>query len=264
MMNTPQVLGQQIKICGSDGKTHKCRMEWTRSLMQAANVHRILIVDDQPIFRDGLRSHLEQQLDFAVCGEAQCVREALDLIREERPDVIVLELDFSDGHGLDLIRQAKVIHPTVKILVLSTQDESIYAERVLRAGATGFIRKHEPGEGILTAMRMIARGQIYASADVTQRMLNTSLHRIDGHHSATDHLTDRELEIFQLLGQGLSTRAIARRLHLSGSTIDTYRERMKKKLGVQSGAELVRHAIQWAIEHTGVEPTDPTEPTFDA
>lgn len=232
--------------------------------MQAASVQQILIVDDQPIFRDGLRSHLEQQPDFAICGEAECVRDALSIIRKKRPDLIILELGFLDGHGLDLIRQAKIIHQAVKLLVLSNQDESIYAERVLRAGATGFIGKQESGEGILTALRMIVRGQIYASADVTQRMLNTSLHRMDGQHSPTDHLTDRELEIYQLLGQGLSTRAIARRLHLSGSTVDTYRDRMKKKLGVQSGAELIRHAIQWAIEHPGAEPTDRTEPTFEA
>jgi len=231
--------------------------------MQAANVHRILIVDNQPIFRDGLRSHLVLQPEFIVCGEAACVRQALGLVREERPELAILELGFTDGHGLDLIRQAKVIHPNIKILVLSTQDEAVYAERVLRAGATGFISKFEPAEGILTALRMIVRGQIYASADVTQRMLNTSLHRIDGQHSATDHLTDRELEIFQLLGQGLSTRDIASRLHLSGSTVDTYRDRMKKKLGIQSGAELIRHAIQWAIEKTSGDSSSDIKSTFD-
>ncbi|MEW4564756.1 response regulator transcription factor [Bremerella sp. JC770] len=232
--------------------------------MQAANIHRILIVDSQPLFRDGLRSHLVNQPEFAVCGEAESINEALKLIRKERPELVIMELDFADGHGLDLIRQAKVIHQTVRIMVLSTHDEGVYAERVLRAGATGFISKYEPADGILTALRMIVRGQIYASAEVTQRMLNTSLHRIDGQHSATDHLTDRELEIYQLLGQGMSSRAIASRLHLSNSTVDTYRERMKKKLGVQSGPELIRHAIQWAIESTRGDSPSPIGATLDA
>ncbi|MBI1249567.1 response regulator [bacterium] len=175
---------------------------------------------------------------------------------------MILELSFADGHGLELIRQAKGIHQSIKLLVLSTQSEMIYAERVLRAGAIGFINKREASNNILTALRMIVRGQIYASAEVTQRILGTSVRRCSNEYSLTEHLTDRELEIFELLGQGLSTRLIACRLHLSGSTIDTYRERIKKKLGLHSGLELVRHAVQWVIEHESqFELMDDASPT---
>ncbi len=215
--------------------------------MGADRVQKVLIVDDHPIFRDGLKLHLKRHSGFSVCGEASGVQDAVALTRELRPDLALVDLRLPDGHGLDLIRKAKAIHRGIKFLVISVYDESIYGERSLRAGAAGYICKTEVGDTLLSALELVAAGKIYASADVTQRLLVPNGNRND-RASPIDPLTDRELQIFELLGKGLTTRDIAERLHLSASTIDTHRERIKRKLGLHSGNELIRFAAQWAMQ----------------
>jgi len=214
----------------------------------ADRVYRIALVDDHPIIRDGLRYHLRQHADFEVCGEAENVSEGITLFRDQRPDLAIVDLRLTDGHGLELVRKANAAKLAVKCLAYSVYAEAIYAERCLRAGAAGFLCKSEPADAVITALRLIANGQIYASAAVTQRLMTPCSQRTE-YASPTDPLTDRELEIFELLGKGLTTRGIAVRLHLSSSTVDTHRERIKRKLGLHTSNELIRFSAQWVLEY---------------
>ena len=211
---------------------------------------RILIVDDHPIVRRGLRELLDHEPDLDVCGEAEDVAEALRQVKATRPDVVVVDLSLKTGHGLELIQQIRDRHEGVKMLVSTMHDESLFAERALRAGAAGYISKEESPDKIIDALRRVLRGDIYLS----QRMANRLLHRVAAvgeplEKNPIDSLTDRELQVFQLIGQGLTTKQIARKLDLSHKTIEAHRERIKTKLGINSSTQLSRHATQWVLEH---------------
>lgn len=211
---------------------------------------RIVIVDDHPLVREGLIGLLAAQADFAVCGEASGVADARKVVVETRPDVAIIDITLPDGSGLDIIKEFKAKWPEMKLLVLSMHDESLYAERVLRAGAVGYVSKHEASRTIVQAVRTILAGKLYLSPKMTDLIVKRAfVSGGDLSRSPVDRLTDREREVFELIGQGLGSRQIAVRLGVSPKTIETHREHIKEKLQVTTGTELTKYAVQWALEH---------------
>jgi DNA-binding NarL/FixJ family response regulator len=205
---------------------------------------RVLIVDDHEIVRRGLADTIERESDFTVCGEAADGPSALSRIRETDPDVVVTDLSLREGDGLELIKQIRVSHPRVRVLVVSMHDENLYAERAIRAGAMGFVSKNESAPRIIEAMRDVVDDRVHVSKHLADRLLQRM--RSPGPApdlTPIDALSDREIEVLDLLGQGLSTREVAERLHLAPKTVHTYREHLKEKLGLRSAAELIRHAV---------------------
>jgi DNA-binding NarL/FixJ family response regulator len=209
---------------------------------------RILIVDDHPLVREGLKMRLSAERDLEVCGQAASEDEAAALLKQTQPDLMIVDISLNGGNGLDLIKRATKHHPTVRILVLSGFQESLYGERVLRAGAMGYVNKQTSNDTVIGAIRTLLQGKRYVSEDLVQRLAMQALTGRDKTQQPIERLTARELEIFRLIGDGLSSGAIAERLYLSTHTIDTHRENIKRKLGVKSGAELTRQAVQWSIE----------------
>ncbi len=208
---------------------------------------RILIVDDHPLVRERLREVVEREGDLMVCGEASEHQEALSLVSTARPDLIVLDLTLRDSSGLELLKDLHVQHPGIAVLVLSMHDESLYAERAIRAGARGYITKQEATKNVLLAIRTVLAGNIYLSearlAELTAKMAGRPRAQIG---LGIDSLTDRELLVFELLGQGLGTRDISSQLCLDMRTVETYRARIKQKLNLEDGTQLLQHAIRWA------------------
>jgi len=207
----------------------------------------VLLVDDHPIVREGVAAKIGDQEDMEVCASVGTAAEALKAMRSHAPDIAVVDLSLRDGSGLELIKDIKIRHPDVKVLVLSMHSAEIYAERTLRAGAQGYIVKDEGARRIVEGIRRVLAGEIYLGQDTSQAILSrlAGVSPGDG-ASAVSALTDRELEILRLLGQGLGTRQIAEKLHRSVKTIDTHRENIKQKLKLPSARELLRFAIQWA------------------
>lgn len=186
-----------------------------------------------------------------VCGQAAEAREALRAIAVLMPDLAIIDIVLKGSSGLDLLKTLKLQYPKLPVLVLSMHDESLYAERVLRGGAKGYIAKSEATENLVTAIHRVLKGEIYLSDKMASRILSRLVHREPGKSiSPLEHLTDRELEVFQRIGQGHGSREIAAQLHLGVKTIESYRERIKKKLKLQNARELIRHAVQW-VQTTG-------------
>ncbi len=211
---------------------------------------RILIVDDHELLRSGLRMLLENESSLHVCGEASDEPSAKRLIRELEPTIAIVDLSLEDGSGLDLIQWIAKNHPAVKSVVSTMHDERIYGERALRAGASGYVNKKDPARTIITALRRVMEGKLFFSEELTSLIVRrTMTHQTPIDASPFDSLSNRELEVLSLIGQGLTSRQIALRLHLSPNTIHTYRERLKTKLDAPSGAELNRRAIQWVLEN---------------
>ena len=210
---------------------------------------RIVIVDDHAIVRRGLVAVIDKEVDLKVVGEAEDFHEALDQIKDQQPDLVVVDLSLKDVGGLELIKQLKTMYPNLPALVLSMHDEKIYAERALRAGAKGYVMKQDESRELLAAIRTVLRGGIAISEDMSSRMLKRFVggrERIS--ESPVESLTDRELEIFQLIGQGEGVRDIADRLSVSVKTVEAHREHIKSKLDIRSAPELVRYATQWMLE----------------
>jgi DNA-binding NarL/FixJ family response regulator len=209
---------------------------------------RILIVDDHPMMRDGLTMRINSQEDMLVCGEAACENEAVELVIQTCPDLVLVDISLQSGNGIELVKRIRLLNAETKILVVSTFQESLYAERALRAGALGYLNKQESNDKLLEAIRTVLKGERFVSPEITQRLVSQAL----GKQSLTDDplkvLTDRELEIFRLIGAGNSTSTIAEQLFLSPHTVDTHRENIKKKLGFKNAAELNRQAIQSMLE----------------
>lgn len=210
-----------------------------------AGQSKILIVDDHQAVREGLALRLSQQPDLLVCGEAGEVSEAIHQVEETRPDLAIVDLTLKNGHGLELIKRLKSRHPAIKILVWSMHPESLYAERVFHAGALGYVNKEHATEEIITAIHRVLNGETYLSESAA-RYLPMAL--AGATFSPMDKLSDRELETFELLGQGMNTQQIAGRLHLSPKTVETYRARIKEKLDLDNGTELLQRAMQWVME----------------
>jgi DNA-binding NarL/FixJ family response regulator len=211
-------------------------------------VARILIVDDHPIVRRGLAQLIAQEPDLDVCGEAADAPEAMQQVSATQPDLAVIDISLKSGNGIELVKQIKAVNDKVKMLVSSMHDESLYAERALRAGAKGFINKEEATTNIIEAIRQILRGKVYLSGRMTERVLQQVVNGDPVEQSPVDSLSDRELEVFELIGQGLTTRQIANKLHLSVKTIETHRDNIKSKLHLKNGTQLTHRAVRWAVE----------------
>ena len=208
---------------------------------------QVLIVDDHPVVWEGLALRINRQPDLAVCGEARSPAAALKLIATAKPDIAVIDLMLRDGGGLDLIRDIATRHPGLPTLVFSGYDERLYAPRALRAGARGYVMKQEATEKVVEAIRYVLDGHICVSKRMQSRFLDgLAKGKTPPGDSPLEHFTDRELEVYRLLGAGLQTRNIAAKLHLSISTIETYCERIKLRLSLESRSDLVRHAAIWA------------------
>ena len=212
---------------------------------------RILIVDDHPAVREALATRISRQLDLEVCGEAADMSEALRLIADTQPEAAVVDISLKTGNGIDLIKRIKDRNDSVRILVWSMHSESLYGERALRAGALGYINKDQATDKIVEAIRRVLAGKVYLSDAMAEKML----HRAVGGgqekvtRSSLNALADRELEVFRLIGQGVKTADIAKRLHLSVKTVETYRERIRKKLDLRDGTELAHDATRWVLEN---------------
>jgi DNA-binding NarL/FixJ family response regulator len=207
---------------------------------------RVFLVDDHPLVREWLTNLINQQPDLAVCGESESASHALHAIAASKPDVAIVDISLKDSSGLELIKDLKESHPGVAALVLSMHDEAHYAERVLRAGARGYVMKRETTKKVIDAIRRILEGKLYISERVAETMTGRFL---DGKRtlgsSPIEQLSDRELEVFEMLGQGRGTRQIAEALHVSVKTVQAYCARMKEKLDLGSATELLREAIRW-------------------
>lgn len=215
--------------------------------MSSTTTRRIVLVDDHPIVRHGLRVLIDGEDDLEVCGEAGSIEEARKLIAEADPELALVDLSLKDESGLDLIKDLRLQHPELLILVVSIHDEGLYAERVLRAGAKGYVAKQEATYELLSAIRKVLEGAVYVSDRVASRMLDRMTGN-PGEQGPLEQLSDRELQVFRLIGGGKTTREIAKTLHLSIKTIETYRAHIKTKLGLRNATELVQRAATWVQE----------------
>lgn len=214
---------------------------------------RILVVDDHPFMRAGLAQLIDRQPDMVVCCEAGNPAEGLQQAQASRPDLVLSDITMPGRSGAEFIKDLHALQPDLPVLVISMHDESIYAERMLRAGARGYIMKEAGGEALLAAVRQVLRGEVYVSAKLSARILeNLTGSRPRGSSSPIAKLSDREFEVFQLIGQGRSTGDIAAELHLSSKTVDVHRANIKAKLGLKDSTALVRHAVRW-VESQGAE-----------
>jgi DNA-binding NarL/FixJ family response regulator len=208
----------------------------------------VFVVDDHPIVRQGLSLLINQEKDLMVCGVAEEMHSALSAIHSAKPDILIVDISLNGPDGLELLKNIRLTSPRLPVLILSMHDESIYAERALRAGANGYIMKQEATEKVLVALRRILSGEIYVSDRIANSMLK---HYVRGarptEHSSIADLTDRELEVFRLIGEGQGTRQIAEALHLSVKTVESYQAHIKEKLSLRSARELVQHAVEWNV-----------------
>lgn len=215
----------------------------------AAKKRAVLLVDDHPVVRHGLAQFINRERDLFVCGQAGDAHEALRAIEELHPDVVIVDLALKDRPGIDLIKDLEVRHPGLPVLVLSMHDESLWAERCIRAGARGYIMKEEGTDVVVAALRQVLRGEIWVSSAVNARLLNLLGKRsAAADESPLSALSDRELVVFRMIGLGISNRDIAERLSLSAKTVDTYRDRIREKLNLKSGHELLRYAIIMTLQ----------------
>ena len=207
---------------------------------------RVVLVDDHPMMRQGLAQLINQQKDLAVCCESGGAAEAMKLIDSSKPDLAIVDVSLEGSSGLELIKDLQALHPEVPVLVMSMHDELLYAERLLRAGARGYVMKQAGGETVLAAIRRVLSGQVYLSEKMSAKLLDSLTgRRPRGSSSPIEKLSDREFEIFELLGQGKSTREIAIQLHLSPKTVDVHRGHIKQKLELKDSTSLIRHAVRW-------------------
>jgi DNA-binding NarL/FixJ family response regulator len=211
--------------------------------------HRVLIVDDHPIVRHGLKQIIEHEPDLTVCGEAEDVAQGLELVETLKPDIALVDLSLGARDGLELLKAAHQRFAWLPVLVVSMHDETLYAERVLCAGALGYLNKQQATESVIPAIRRVLAGGIFVSDDLAARMEKRPRREVGG--SPLERLSDRELQVFGLIGVGLPTRRIAEELELSIKTIETYRAHIKQKLGLQHSTELQQHAFLW--RHSGGE-----------
>jgi DNA-binding NarL/FixJ family response regulator len=213
---------------------------------------RILIVDDHPLFREGLRRMIERNPEWTVCGEAADPAEALAAIPAQEPDLVMVDISLGGSSGLDLIKTVKAQYEELPVLVISMHDESLFAQRAIRAKAMGYVMKHEPAKTVQAAISKVLAGSLYLSDAMSTTMLSKfMLGKEDEPRSATETLSDRELEVFRMLGQGKGTRQIAGELNLTIATINSFRARIKEKLGVKSSSELMLHAMRYCLQEGG-------------
>lgn len=213
---------------------------------------RIFVVDDHPIVRKGLAQLVAHEADIAICGGTDNVADAIQQIRTLNPDLVVVDLSLKDSHGLDLLEQIKVLFGGLRTLVWSMYDEKIYAERALRAGALGYVNKQESIGQLIAAIRQVLSGEMYLSATMTRELIRRVRTGAPVESDPVQSLSNRELEVFEMIGNALTTQQIARKLQLSPKTVEAHRERIKSKLKLANAAELNRRAVQWVLEGGGV------------
>lgn len=219
-------------------------------MTSSAAAARILIVDDHPTVRDGLATRISNEPNLDVCGAAEDIDEALRLVSQLKPDLVIIDISLKTGHGIDLIKQLRRRNPQAKMLVHSMYDELVYAERSLQAGALGYLNKQTASETVVDAIHTVLTGKTYLSPEMTERIVKSRVgSTIEPGKSPIEGLSNRELEVLTLIGRGQTTGAIANRLHLSVHTIDTHREKLKAKLKLANSAELNRYAVQWVLEN---------------
>jgi len=210
---------------------------------------QILVVDDHPIFRHGLADLIATQPDLVVCGHADSAPTALDQMRRLKPDMAILDVSLRGTNGIELVKLMKAEAPRLPILVLSVHDESLYALRALKAGALGYIMKAEAGQHVISGIRHVLEGKIFVSPKFSEQLIFKAIHSLEtGDGSPVDQLSDRELEVLELLGKGHNTRSVAKLLNLSVKTIETHRAHIKEKLGFKDASEMVRFAIDWVSQ----------------
>lgn len=219
--------------------------------VNGAEPSRILIVDDHPAVREGLAIRISRFPDLKVCGQAEDLATAVHLLRATHPDVAVVDITLKSGNGLELMKIIRDEFPRVRVLVCSMHPDSLFAERALRAGALGYINKDQATDSIVAAVRQVAAGKIYVSAPIAERLLRTTVSGLPSREvdSLVELLSDRELEAFQLIGQGMDTHQIAQKMSLSPKTVETYFTRIKEKLHIERGRQLIHLATQWVAEN---------------
>jgi len=210
---------------------------------------RILVVDDHPIVREGLTALIATQPDMEICGQAEDIDDALDVVNKTRPDVVIIDISLKSGSGIHLIKRLKARGGRARMLVWSMYPDNLYAERALRAGAMGYVHKGKATRQIIDAIHSVLAGEVYLSDEVAATLLGKAIG--PGHllpSSPVAHLADRELETFELLGHGLTTRQIAAKMRIKPKTVETYRHRLKEKLHLANGTELIQRAVQWQAQ----------------
>ncbi|MFC1765016.1 response regulator [Planctomycetota bacterium] len=213
---------------------------------------KVFLVDDHPIVRDGLKTLIERRENYVVCGEAENAKGALKGVKESDPDVVITDITLKESDGLELTKDLKVRYPDLPVIVLSIHEESTYAERALRAGAQGYLMKEVASENVMDALNTVLQGELYISNTMAKRFLNKMVGgKATEIQSPVETLSDRELEIFKLIGQGFKASQIAERLHLSVKTVETYRARIKEKLDLADAGELLQFAIKWSSSNMG-------------
>jgi DNA-binding NarL/FixJ family response regulator len=222
-------------------------MSTTTATSVPAAAKRVFVVDDHPIVRQGLEAQIANQPALTMCGEAEDIADAVTRIGEAKPDLVIVDISLKNGNGIDLVKRLKAKTPSLRILVWSMYPDNLYAERALRAGAQGYVNKGVDAGKIMEAIHAVLAGRTYLSPDMSAKLLG----RITGGEldgpAYIDRLTDRELEAFDHLGHGLTTQQIAVKMHVSPKTVETYRARIKEKLGLANATELVQHAVQWVM-----------------
>lgn len=210
----------------------------------ASRKSKVFLVDDHPVLRQGLSKLINDQTDLAICGEAESPPTALEGVARTNPDLILLDLSLAGGDGIELCRQLQERFHGVPVLIISMHDESLYAERCLRAGAMGYVMKQEPAERVMTAIRKVLSGDIYLSESMSAKLLRNLSGARQANTSPLERLSDRELEIFRLIGKGHSVRAIAEQLFLSPKTVEAHKVHIKQKLNLKTSNELLQYAIE--------------------
>jgi DNA-binding NarL/FixJ family response regulator len=224
----------------------------TPSIPVSGKKRRVMIVEDHPVVRVGLQLMIDDEPDLEVCGGAESLKDATQMVKKLKPDVVVLDIALGDGSGLDLIKEIQTTRPELPILALSMHDESIYAERALRAGAKGYIMKKEAMDKVMTAIRRVLAGEVYVSEKMASRMVQKLVNpNVASSASPVEALTDREFDVFRLIAQGIGPSEIAQRLGVSVKTVETHREHIKEKLSLKTGTELTRFCLQWEMGRAG-------------
>jgi DNA-binding NarL/FixJ family response regulator len=249
-MKDPRSHGKEADSPGGGGSTTAAEPSGAPASATARGKVRVLLVDDHPMVRQGLARLINDEADLCVCGEADSAASALGMLDSVQPDLAIVDISMDGIDGIELVKELRAKRPQMPALVLSMHDESLYAERVLRAGAKGYVTKQEAPEKVMTAIRRVLAGDVYVSDKIASRLLKA----VTGPQkepmlSPLDRLSDRELQVFRLIGGGLSVREIAEKLFLSVKTIETHREHIKEKLNLKSAAELLRYAVQYGV-HT--------------
>ncbi|MFU8861969.1 MAG: response regulator [Cyclonatronaceae bacterium] len=215
---------------------------------------KIYLVDDHPLMRKGIAMTLDLEMDFEVCGQAESAEEAISDIPVKKPDIVVVDISLPGMNGIELIKHLKALNPDLLMLVVSRHDEDMYAERAIKAGARGYLMKMEAGDVIVNAIRRILKGQIYLSEEINNKLLMGMMSGGQvGRSSPLEILSDRELEVFELIGNGSTTREIAERMHVSIKTVESYRTRIKIKLDISTGNELIKQAVQWVASESDTD-----------